>query len=90
MQGLKFLYLHIRESTSLVHVVNNVDQMRQGRQYPICNMHLRSLELLFSISFSTSLNIDMAILTEWAKSSSVTVLESEKKSINRGIRDNII
>ena len=51
MQGLKFLYLHIRESTSLVHVVNNVDQMRQGRQYPICNLHLRSLELLFSISF---------------------------------------
>ena len=30
----------------------------------------------------------MAVLTEWAKSSSATVLESEKKSINRVIRDN--
>ena len=42
----------------------------------------------FPYLFSTSLNIVIAVLTEWAKSSSATVLESEKKSINRVVRDN--
>ena len=32
----------------------------------------------------------MTVLTEWDKSSSATVLESEKKSISRGIRYNKI